>query len=149
VVDASVIVKWVFADSDREENIPESLSLLAAIRVGVASPLQPPHWIAEVAAVITRKKPEKASPALELLDALELPVLANVTVYQRAAQLAADLGHHLFDTLYHAVALESGSILVTADDTYFRKAGKLGGIMKLAMWPEEVFADPRRLVPKA
>ncbi len=149
VIDASVVLKWIFDDSDREENVHESLSLLAAIRGRSASPLQPPHWIAEVAAVITRKSPEKVSPALELLDALELPVFADVTVYQRAARLAADLGHHLFDTLYHAVALESGSTLVTADVTYYRKAAKLGGIMNLAMWPEEIFAGPRRLVPLA
>jgi hypothetical protein len=38
----------------------------------------------------------------------------------------------LFDTLYHAVALEEGATLVTADETYFSKAKGLGGIVSLA-----------------
>jgi len=40
--------------------------------------------------------------------------------------------HHLFDTLYHAVALEEGARLVTADAAYFAKAKDLGGIELLA-----------------
>jgi len=40
--------------------------------------------------------------------------------------------HHLFDTLYHAVALEEGATLVTADAAYFAKAKDLGGIELLA-----------------
>ena len=48
------------------------------------------------------------------------------------------LDHHLFDTLYHAVALEEGATLVTADETYYGKAKDLGGVGLLAdfaMWP--------------
>jgi predicted nucleic acid-binding protein len=48
--------------------------------------------------------------------------------------LAIDLGHHLFDTLYHAVALESEACLVTADDRYHRKAEALPGIRHLRDW---------------
>jgi predicted nucleic acid-binding protein len=48
--------------------------------------------------------------------------------------MAIELRHHLFDTLYHAVALERGASLVTADDAYFRKAYRLGGIVRLAEW---------------
>jgi predicted nucleic acid-binding protein len=51
---------------------------------------------------------------------------------KRAAGLSISLNHHLFDTLYHAVALEEGATLVTADETYFAKAGYLGGMMLLA-----------------
>jgi predicted nucleic acid-binding protein len=48
--------------------------------------------------------------------------------------LAIDLHHHLFDTLYHAVALETESVLVTADGRYLAKARDLGQIMHLAEW---------------
>ncbi len=84
--------------------------------------------------MVTRLRPEIAERTLALLDALELPVADDLAVYQRASRIAADLGHHLFDTLYHAVALERDHVLVTADETYARKAQGLGGIVGLREW---------------
>jgi predicted nucleic acid-binding protein len=46
--------------------------------------------------------------------------------------MAIMLDHHLFDTLYHAVALEQGATLITADEAYFAKAKDLGSITRLA-----------------
>lgn len=143
VVDASVIVKWVFANTGREENAPQALSLLDAIRDGHVFPVQPPHWLAEVAAVIARLSPETVEASVALLDALELPVRSDVAVYRLASRIAVDLGHHLFDTLYHAVALESGCALVTADDTYYLKARKLGSLVRLAAWSPDQISAPR------
>jgi predicted nucleic acid-binding protein len=48
--------------------------------------------------------------------------------------LSIELNHHLFDTLYHAVALHTDSVLVTADAQYLNKAAKLGNIVSLADW---------------
>jgi hypothetical protein len=42
------------------------------------------------------------------------------------------LKHHLFDTLYHAVALQtSGATFITADAAYYRKAQGLGRVLLL------------------
>jgi predicted nucleic acid-binding protein len=134
VVDASVVVKWVLPDSEREPGTAPALRLLAAITTGEVEPIQPPHWLAEVAAVITRLRPAIIEPSLDLLDALELPVALDLAIYRRASRIASALEHHLFDTLYHAVALERGALLVTADAHYQRKARSLGGITSLAGW---------------
>lgn len=40
--------------------------------------------------------------------------------------------HSLFVALLHAVALEVGATLVTADEVYFDEAKGLGGIARLA-----------------
>ena len=136
VIDASVVVKWVFPESLEEENTEEALALLAAIQAGTVEPLQPPHWLAEVAAVVTRLRPEIANPVLDLLDAMELPVADDLILYKRASRIARDLDHHLFDTLYHAVALEYDGTLVSADDRYVRKAKRFGRIVSLASWPD-------------
>jgi predicted nucleic acid-binding protein len=96
--------------------------------------LQPAHWLAEVAAVLTRLRPEIAEEVIELLDAMDFPVASEAAVLKRASRVAHHLNHHLFDTLYHAVALEYGLTLVTADDTYFRKSRKLGQIVWLRSW---------------
>jgi hypothetical protein len=46
--------------------------------------------------------------------------------------LAIRLNHHVFDTLYHAVALSvPQTTLVTADETYYRKAQAFGAIRLL------------------
>ena len=37
----------------------------------------------------------------------------------------------MFDTLYHAIALEQGAALITADDIYFAKAFRLGNVRLL------------------
>ncbi len=136
VVDASVIVKWIFRAPEAEENTEQALDLLTEIGNGNVSLLQPSHWLVEVAAVVTRLRPELAESMLDLLDAMEFPVVDDLPVLQRASRMSQDLDHHLFDTLYHAVALEHDCTLVTADGKYFRKARHLGRIVPLEAWPE-------------
>src|SRR5262249_52332626 len=121
VVDASVVVKWIFPDRDREADSDRALDLLADIQKGRTEVVQPVHWLAEVAAVTARLAPEVSRDAVGLLHAMELPTRDEPEIYFRACDLAADLGHHVFDTLYHAVALSiADARLVTADERYWR-----------------------------
>jgi len=132
VLDASVIIKWVFADRAEESHSLQALQTLQLIQESRLGVVQPPHWLAEVAAVISRLDAGRARRAVSLLYALELPVAADVEVYLKACELSASLAQHLFDTLYHAVALfESEAVLVTADERYYRQAHKIGRIVKL------------------
>ena len=55
----------------------------------------------------------------------------TVEVYRKAIQLSRHLGQHLFDTLYHAVALHEVCTLVTADLRYYEKASVYGAICLL------------------
>jgi predicted nucleic acid-binding protein len=134
VLDASVIVKWFFPDPAREPDSDRALAVLEGIRAKALEPMQPPHWLAEVAAVISRLDRKRALQAIDLLDAMEFPVIGEAVVYRRASTLAADLNQHLFDTLYHAVALEQGATLISADRRYYHKARHLGQIVYLADW---------------
>ncbi|SRR6266545_629308 len=132
VIDASVVVKWIFADSQAEPDVDRALALLDAIREDLVSPVQPPHWLAEVAAVVTRLRPEVADFAIQLLEAMDLPVEGDVEVYRRASRISRQLNHHMFDTLYHALAFEHHAVLISADGTYLRKASHLGRIVSLS-----------------
>lgn len=143
VVDASVAVKWIFPDPEFEPDADRAVELLAAIRHGSVEPLQPSHWLLETVAVVARLRPGIAEEALALLDALELPLATDPEVLQRATRLATALSHHLFDTLYHAVALERGAVLVTADGRYAAKAEGLGALVRLADWRSEPPAASR------
>ena len=132
VVDASVAVKWALPLKERELHQEQALTLLQEIQQGKARVLQPPHWLVEVGAVLTRLAPKQSMDLLQIFLAMEFPITTEWDVYEQACRLSVDLKHHLFDTLYHAVALNSpDTIFITADTQYFRKAAKLGHIIEL------------------
>jgi predicted nucleic acid-binding protein len=132
VIDASVAVKWFLPDAADEPHTLEALNLFLRLRAAEISLLQPPHWKAEVAAVLARRIPDTAASNIDDLNLLEgIEVTDNPLIYHRAVRLAVDLSHHLFDTLYHATALESDAVMVTADRRYYEKAAPLGRIMLL------------------
>ena len=132
VIDASVAVKWFIPDATVETDVDRALQLLASAQRDEARFLQPPHWVSEVAAVLVRLAPKTVGSSAEALMALAFVITANdVGHYQRAISLALKLDHHLFDTLYHAVALDEKATLITADRKYYDKAKRLGSILML------------------
>ena len=131
VIDASVAVKW-FAVGDwaqTENDIDPALDILRSSTDGGVEFFQPPHFLAEVAAVLTRLDPDRALQNADDLAAMYITWAEPTVAYAMAIELARSLNHHLFDTLYHALALTTpGAVLVTADRRYFDKARHLGQI---------------------
>jgi predicted nucleic acid-binding protein len=130
VVDASVALKWFL--SANEAYLDQARAVAAAIELSGTVLFAPPHWAAEVAAVLARVEPGVMDDALLLLHDMRPITAGGMQLLKRAADMSVALNHHLFDTLYHAVALEEGATLVTADEMYFSKAQSLGGITSLA-----------------
>ncbi|HEX6260741.1 MAG TPA: type II toxin-antitoxin system VapC family toxin, partial [Woeseiaceae bacterium] len=94
-----------------------------------------PHWLVEVGAVLARVSPATAAEDVVMLRALDFPVTDDPVVLRRACELAVELKQHLFDTLYHAVALETpDAVLITADERYCRAARSISGVVKLGDW---------------
>lgn len=131
VVDASVAVKWFLRDSNEEKDVAPAVDLLIGVGKNSIELIQPPHWMAEVAAVLARLQPDLADDAIDLLDAMEIPTTADSNLYKLASHLSAGLNHHLFDTLYHALAIQEKATLVTADHRYYRKSKQRGSISLL------------------
>lgn len=135
VVDASVLLKWLLNDPERETETEKATALMQRVADGRETVLQPAHWLLEVGAVLARISPRSAEDDLTMLQALGLPINDNPFVLRRACRLAIDLQQHLFDTLYHAVALEtSDATLITADDRYLCAGSKIGRIVHLRSW---------------
>lgn len=133
VVDASVAIKWFLHFREDEDHCQRALEILARIGDGRVLLVQPPHFLAEMGAVLAREKPADALADLSDLMVVEFESAAEPVVYQTACELALRLGQHLFDTLYHAVTLHTpGATLVTADKRYFRNARDVGRIALLA-----------------
>jgi predicted nucleic acid-binding protein len=131
VIDASVAVKWVLSDRPGEYDTDKALALLLKIgREGIPL-LQPEHWRIEVFSVVARFAPERFADTLQLLDKLNASRIESTEVLERAVSLSRQLKHHLSDTLYHAIAIEHGATLITADEAHFAKAFRLGNIKLL------------------
>jgi predicted nucleic acid-binding protein len=134
VVDASVAIKW-FAGASSEQHVAQAEGVAEAIARGETELLAPSHWTAEVIAVLARRNPHLVDRALPVLHDMSPTLVQETAILKRAADMAITLDHHLFDTLYHAVALEVGATLVTADEVYFNRARRLGGVQLLADFP--------------
>ena len=135
VVDASVVIKWLLQDPQREAGTDRATRLMEQITQGEQSALQPPHWLVEVGAVLARESPTTAADDVAMLSALELPETNDPIVIRRGVELAIELKQHLFDTCYHAVALETpDTTFITADERYLRAARSKGRIMDLMDW---------------
>jgi len=135
VVDASVAIKWFLSFKPDEDHADLALKILEEAVLGSINLVQPPHFIAEVAAVLARTKPDEAQDDLLDLLNIERGTLDTPEIHATALELAIRHQHHLFDTLYHAVALHTpGATLITADQRYFDKAKREGRITLLSDW---------------
>lgn len=138
VVDASVCVKWFFPDSSAEQHSEQALQLLKQVANNQITLIQPSHWLAEVVAIITRIQPEIAELIIDYLTTMELDILQTSETLKIASRLSVQLSHHLFDTLYHALAIEMQAVFITADEKYFKKAQAFGHIQLLTHWTEAI-----------
>ncbi len=135
VVDASVAIKWFLFIKPDENHADRALRILEEAVLGSLKLVQPPHFIAEIAAVLARTKPDEAQDDLLDLLNIERRTLDTPDIYATALELAIRHQHHLFDALYHAVALNTpGATLITADRRYYHKAETEGRIVLLSDW---------------
>ena len=135
VIDASVIVKWLLKDPQREAGTDKATQLMERVANGEQPVLQPTHWIVEVGAVLARESSGTAVDDIGMLTALELPTTDDPKVLRRGLELAMELKQHLFDTYYHGVALGTPECtLITADERYLRAARTKGRIVHLMEW---------------
>jgi predicted nucleic acid-binding protein len=132
VIDASVSLKWFFGDLAGEQDAERARALLPHIGAGAITLIQPPHWLLEVLAVVVRQRAELVVETLAALNRLGAEITADDAIYSHAADLSKRFKQHLFDTLYHALALERGATLLTADERYFSAAHSEGAVERLA-----------------
>ena len=132
VIDASVAIKWFTRSSADEPDLDMAINILRGIDDDRVQLIQPPHFFAEIAAVLARLTPLNARSNLEDLWRMNWEIEDSPSVYLLGVELAKRLQHHLFDTLYHATAIHTqASALVTADERYYAKAKAEGRIQRL------------------
>ena len=83
VIDASVALKWFFSAREDEAHVDNALEILRGIDDGKAQMVQPPHFLAEVAAVLAAQEAQLAV----------LPPGPEVTIRFIDLGERSDLGH--------------------------------------------------------
>lgn len=121
VLDASVAVKWCLpAESDTF--VPQAEQLLAAYRRRDTQLLVPDLFWPELGNALwkaVRKgtvDQERAERGLESVGALDIPTVSSSHLVAHAMRLAIIYGRTVYDSLYVALALESQTQLITADE---------------------------------
>ena len=121
-VDASIVVKW-FVD----EPLSEESRLLLAPRLDLCAP---GILLSEFANAIWKKARRReiadANPFFDELVAISeiVNLIPDDDLIDRAARLAFEIGHPVYDCLYLACAEATESVVVTADEPLVKKAAR-------------------------
>jgi predicted nucleic acid-binding protein len=128
VVDANVAAKWLLPEPGSDEAI--------ALQEGPHQLVAPDLIRLEVAAAITRrvraeKKPLPPKEAvrqyqkwMRLLDQATITLIPESDLLSQAVDLAVLIKHPLQDCLYLAAAMQLDPELITADDTFQKRANR-------------------------
>lgn len=133
VPDASVLLKWALRSQD-EEDAETALAVKTAWLEQSIILAVPTLWAYEVGNVLGLKQPAAAGALMAAMIDLglpEAPVSAYVPVIFR---LMRDHRVTFYDAAYHALAIERGGTMVTADRRYVARARPAGHLMALPAW---------------
>jgi len=133
VVDASVAIKWVVTE-------PYSDNAACLLAEGTRL-LAPGHWTAEVATTLWAKSAiygamtrPQAIERMAWIAGLAIEVTPLDHLILAATHLAFELRATAYDTLYLALAEQSGCALVTADRRLYDKAKASARCGELIAW---------------
>jgi predicted nucleic acid-binding protein len=128
VLDASVAAKW-FLPRRHETLVDESLLILERFTAGHIGLSVPDLFWPEMGNILWksvrlgRMSTESADRAIELLAGLKIPTSSSLPLLRDAFVIAVTSRRTVYDSMYVALAVASGRLLVTADE---RLANALG-----------------------
>jgi predicted nucleic acid-binding protein len=124
VVDASVAVKWVVEEEDRDR--------ARALLLNEVTIIAPAFLMIEAANVMSIKvsrgqlEPSHAAEGLEAIRASFAEFVADEQLAAEALQLALKLNHPAYDCTYLACANQKSAEFVTADKKFLNKLRSTG-----------------------
>jgi predicted nucleic acid-binding protein len=121
VVDASVAVKWCLP-SLREELVAQAEELLASSRREEVQFLVPDLFWVELANALWKAvrrneiSSNNAASAISFVRDLDIATVPSIDIVPQALDLAISHGRTVYDSLYVALAMQSKSEMITADE---------------------------------
>lgn len=116
IIDASIGVKWLVPEED-------SAAAIELLRHGEL--VVPTLFHAEVGNALWKKAQRKEialSPLLPYLTGLPelVQTVTEIPIMPRAAEIAVELGHPIYDCIYLALAESADDTLLTVDQRFLR-----------------------------
>jgi predicted nucleic acid-binding protein len=134
VPDASVLLKWAFQSPD-EPDTDRAMSFLRTWMDGRVEIVLPKLWSFEVGNVLMMKSPDLAPKLMEIFIGYRFREIdTTVEVCRETFRLMKKYRVTFFDAVYHAVAGITTGILLTADESYWRKARDEKNVERLRDW---------------
>jgi len=135
VLDASVAVKW-FADEGGPEQA-KAVQLFEAYEQGQCKLRAPQLLFFEIANALIYSYKFSSSTVVDSLDSLrrlniEVELLTWSTL-MKAVEIASACKATIYDSYFLALALETDSVLVTADEAFLRKVRHLPKTVSLRL----------------
>jgi predicted nucleic acid-binding protein len=122
ILDTSVVLKWF---REKGEEVAEARKLREAFLSRRCALGAPDLLLVEVANALTaghRASPTEVSETIKTILEIGLQLFElQFPVLVKAIELASKYGAAVHDTCFLAVAIESGGLLVTADEAFLRK----------------------------
>jgi predicted nucleic acid-binding protein len=121
VVDASVAVKWCLP-TQREELVAEAEELLASSQREEIRFLVPDLFWVEVGNALWKSarrndiSSDSAASAMSFMRDLDIATIPSLDLVPQALNLALGHGRTVYDSLYVALAVQSKTNLITADE---------------------------------
>jgi len=133
IVDTSVVLKW-FVQSDEGDWRPARELRTAYVEKRCALSC-PEYLVLELANALKTGRKFTAADIKAILESFQA---LNVTLeplhwstLEKAVDLASSLNAAVYDSYFLVSAIESNSVLVTADDLFVRKVGKHPNLIAL------------------
>ena len=121
VLDASVAAKW-FLPEKIETLAPEALALLDAYRKKEIQIVVPDLFWVEFASVLWKAirrgnyPKDSADAALAYMKGLDFPSVSSLELLDKAFEIATAFERTVYDSVYVALAVQTQSQLITADE---------------------------------
>lgn len=135
VLDTSVAVKWFANEGGAEQSKADQL--LDSLGQGECIVKAPELLLFEVASalMLSHKFPSaRVADSLAFLDRLKIDVkMLNWPTLVKAVEIASVCNATIYDSYFLALALETDSVLITADEVFLRKARQLPNIVSLRL----------------
>jgi predicted nucleic acid-binding protein len=132
VVDASIAMKWVLAESNSDlaqQIVPYSLIAPDLLLIECGNAIWKHVELGEV-------DPAQVPEIWAILRAMPVQLVASDELVERALDMAMALQHPIYDCLYLALALDRGVRVVTADRRFrtasYRRSDLVGAVVLLS-----------------
>ena len=117
-----------------KRNRTYAMELLNQVHAKLIHVVQPAIWRTHIAALLAHKRGVNPHAVVESLSSIQTREQNSPAILHLGTDLALTLRAELLDTVYHAVAIDKGIELVTANSAYADRAKHLGHIRLLRDW---------------